>query len=196
LKRFLVSFPILPPCILSAFSEVPQNYIPVEYRPLVKPAEETRGALREAYVAKAAIHVKRVEVVFESRAHIVLRFTSARKSRRQKSNTEHSLFDKLPAAENGKADKSNPEQQHCRRFRDGTVSLAAAVTGNVTKAITARDKKYFFIWPSLFPFRIRKHPFKVFGVSGDPLRLTDSVWLRAKHGCQFGNGVTVNTQFS
>jgi hypothetical protein len=152
LKRFLVSFPILPPCILSAFSEVPQNYIPVEYRPLVKPAEETRGALREAYVAKAAIHVKGVEVVFESRAHIVLRFTTQGKGRRQKPHTEHSLFDVLPAAENGKADKSNPEQQQCRRFRDGHRFACGSGYGKHNQGDYRNMQKTFFHLP--FPFSL------------------------------------------
>ena len=62
--------------MLSSSLRSSDHYIPVKYRPLVKAAKEAGGAFREAYVAEAAINVKRIEVMLEGWAHKRIRFTA------------------------------------------------------------------------------------------------------------------------
>jgi hypothetical protein len=56
----------------SAFSAYCFQNIAPENRPFVEPAKKARRAFRQPNVAKAAINMKRIQNVLESRAHELL----------------------------------------------------------------------------------------------------------------------------
>jgi hypothetical protein len=130
-------------------------------------------------------------------------FAARKKTGDRSQDTEYSLLDELPAAENGKADESDPEQQHCRRFRDG--HRFACRSGYRKRSQSDQRKRQRIFFHLLIPVALQDvalqdkdtsflkfSEFPATHYSGH----ADQPVSKQKNGCQFENGVTVKTQFS